>query len=124
MKKRQSHGAPVKICKRGISNAFAREPFRPDYVAIFCHQFDAVSSEIDEDFTLGWLAAPFGFSASPSIFAICTEGIQRAHHITESINGPWSGWEPCHSDIFVSDAISVEADVENILVEVDGWAWC
>ena len=46
-KKRQFPGASVKIRKRDISNAFKRAPLRPDYSAIFCHQCDALSAEIE-----------------------------------------------------------------------------
>ena len=121
----QFPGAPAKICKRDISNAFKRALLRPDYSAIFCHQFDAESSQAGEDIALAWMALPFGFSAAPAIFALCAEVIQRTHHSMESENGSWSGRGPFHSEIFVGDAIFVESDIGNISDEVvGGWEWC
>ena len=97
-------------------------PLHSDYVAIFCHQFDAWSSGMASDIALVRYSLPFGFSASPAIFATRTEVIQRAHHITQGGNGARSGWGPLHSYIFADDAIFVETDMGNILREtVEGW---
>ena len=116
-KRRKYPGIPVKIPKRDISNAFKRVPLRPGYVAIFCHQFSAQSSGLAQDSIVGWLALPFGFAASPAIFAMCTDAIQKVHHIGKAHDGSWPGWEPFRSEIFDDDAIFVEADVGNILEE-------
>ena len=108
-----------------ISNAFKRVPLRPDFGAISFHQFGAESSQAGEDITSAWLALPYGFSASPAIFALRDVAIQRTRHIVESENGAWSGWEHFHSGIVADDAIFVEADIGNILQEaVEGREWC
>ena len=121
---RQFPGVPIKMCKRDISNAFERVPLRPDFSAIFCHQSDAESNQTGEDVTSAWLALPFGFAAPPAIFALCTEALQRAHHILEHENGSWSGWGKVHSGIFAADAIFAESDIGNIFPEVvEGWEW-
>ena len=123
-KQRQPPGVPIKVRKRDISNAPKRAPLRTDYSAISRHQFDAESSQTGGDITLDWLAFPFGFSAAPAIFALCTEAIQRTHHCMESENGSWSGWEHFHLGISVVDDIFVEADIWHILQEVvAGWEW-
>ena len=42
----------------------------------------------------------------------------------ESANGSSSGWGPAHSEIFVGDAIFVEADIGNTPNDVvEGWEW-
>ena len=121
-KKRQYPGIPIKVCKRDIINAFKRVPLRPDYVAIFCHQFSAQSSGLTQDVAVGWLAAPFGFAESPAIFAMCTEAIQKVHHIGQAQDGSWSGWEAFWSEIFAGDAIFAEADIGSISDEtVNEW---
>ena len=121
-KKRQYRGVPIKLRKRGISNAFKRVPLHPDCVAISCHQFASQSSGLEQDATVGWLALPFGLSASPAIIAMCTDAIQRVHHSGRALDGSWSGWGEFWSVIFAGDAIFVEADVGNILQETVG-AW-
>ena len=60
---------------------------------------------------MDWLALPIGFAASPAIFALCSEAMQRTHHIMESENGSWSGRERAHAEIFVDAAIFVEAGI-------------
>ena len=67
---RQFLGAPLEVCKRDTSNAFRRVPLRPDYVAISRRQFGAVMSGFSGDLTMECLSRPFGFSASPAIFAM------------------------------------------------------
>lgn len=84
--KRQFPGLPSNVCNRDIGSTFKRAPIRPDNVAFFCPQFGAVMSGCDGDFILGRLALPFGFAASPAIFAMCTDAIQRVHRITYAKN--------------------------------------
>ena len=117
-KQRQFPCVPVEICKRDISNAFNRVPLRPDYCAIFCHQCDAENNKTGADITLAWLAPPLRFSASPAIFAMRTEVIQRTLHSMESDDGSWSGWGQSLSEISAVDAIFGEADIGNIPTEV------
>ena len=115
----------MKICKLDISNEFKRVPLRPDYCAIFRHQFDAESRKTGEDIALDCLAIHVGFSASPAIFAMRAEVTQRTHHIAESEDGSWSRWEPSHSEIFAGDAIFVVDGIGNIPTDVvKGWGWC
>ena len=92
-KKWQYPGYPVKICKRDISNAFKRAPLHPDYIAIFCHQLESGASCLSHDATIGWLSLPFGFAASPAIFAMCTDVIQCVRYSGRPLDGSWSGWE-------------------------------
>ena len=66
-KKRQFPWVPVKECKRYVSNAFKRVLPRPDYVAIFCRQFDSAASGSEGDPARGWLARPVGVAAAPAI---------------------------------------------------------
>ena len=107
---------------RDISNASKRAPLRPDYIAIFCHQFASQASGLAQDATVGWLAPPFGFAAPPAIFAMCTDAIQRVHRSGRALDGSWSGWGAFWSVIFAGDAIFVEADVGDFLQEtVDAW---
>ena len=121
-KKRQYPGVPIKVCKRDISNAFKRAPLHPDYITIFCHQFAAQSIGVARDAAVGWLAFPSGFAASPAIFAMCTDAIQKVHRSGQAQDGSWSGWEAFWSEIFAGDAIFVEADIGNILnVTVSAW---
>ena len=121
-KKRQYPGYPIKLCKRDISNAFKRVPLHPDYIAIFCNQFERGASGLSHDATIGWLALPFGFSASPAIFAMCTDVIQRVHYSGRPSDGSWSGWGEFWSVIFVDDAIFSEAETQNVSNEtVAAW---
>ena len=91
-KKRQYTGVLIKLRNQDISNAFNRAPLHPDCVAISCHQFASQPSGLEQDATVGWLSLSFGFSASPAIFAMCADAIQRAHHSGRALGGPWSGW--------------------------------
>ena len=121
-KKRQYPGVTLKVSKRDIRNASKRAPLRPDYVAIFCHQFAAHPSGLTQDATAGWLALPFGFSVSPAIFAMCTSAIQKVHRSGSAQDGSWSGWGAFWSEIFADEAIFVGADIGNILNEtVTAW---
>ena len=88
---------------------------------LYPHQFEALSSGIADDITLGWLAFPFGFSDSVAICAMCAEVIQMAHQSMETADGSWSGWEPFRSEIFVEDTIFVGSDIGSILVEALEW---
>ena len=76
---------------------------------MFCHQFENVSSGLTQDATIGWLALPFGFAASPAIFAMCTDAVQRFHYSGRPLDGSRSGWEEFRSVIFADDAIFLEA---------------
>ena len=89
--KRQYPGVTIKVCKRDISNAPGRASLHPDYVAIFRPQFVAQSIGLTQDATVGWLASPFGFAASPAICAMCTEATQKVHHSGQAHDGSWYG---------------------------------
>ena len=105
----------MKIFKRDIRNAFKRASLHPEHIAIFCHQLEAQASGLNHDATVGGIALPFGFAASPAIFAMGTDAIQRAHRRYRARDGSWSGWEARYAEIFVGDAIFVEAAMGNIL---------
>ena len=91
-KKPQYPGVPIKSCKMDNVNAFNRVPLRPGYIAIFCHQCGAIASGMTQYATIGWLAPPFGFDASPEIFAMRTEVIHQVHRIAQSRDGSRPGW--------------------------------
>ena len=116
-KKRRNHGIPAKICKRDIINAFKRVPLRPDYIAIFRHQFESQAIGLRHDATIGWLARPFGFAASPAIFEMSTDFIQRAHRRYRARDGSWSGWASFYAEISADGAIFVETEMGNISSE-------
>ena len=82
-KQRQFPCVPVQICRRDISNAFKRVPLRPDFCAIFRHQFDAENIKTWEDITLAWLA-PL------SVFLLLRRLSSR--FVPKSYNGPALAW--------------------------------
>ena len=97
-------------------------PSHPDYIAIFCHQFESGASGLSRDAAIGWLALPFGFAASTAIFEMCTDVIQRVHYSGRPLDGSWSGWGEFWSVIFADDAIFAEAEIANISNEtVAAW---
>ena len=93
---------------------------RPDFIAIFCHQFDANAGELMQDATIGRSALRFGFAASPVIFAMCEEVIQKVNRSTQAREGTWR--DPFSSEIFVDASICAESGAGDILVgTVEGW---
>ena len=104
-------GFKVLMAKRDISNAFKRVLVHPDIARLFMHQFEGKDMEMEVNFSIGFLALPFGFLASPAFFNLITTTIQAIHKSMKPNDPVWNGPENYECFLYVDDAIFVEAEL-------------
>ena len=88
-KKRQYPGVQIKVCKRDISNAFKRVPHPSGLHIYFLPLIRESVKWIGTGFYRGMISMPFGCAASPDIFAMFADDIQRVHHSGRAQDGSW-----------------------------------
>ena len=89
--KRRYPSFKVWLAKRDLSNAFKRVFAHPDCAKVFAHQFLGEDFGISTNFSIGFLALPFGFLASPAYFSLVTSTIQSAHQSQGPAQADWNG---------------------------------
>ena len=111
--KRRYPSFKVWLAKRDLSNAFKRVLVHPDCGKIFMHQFMGEDFGISLNFSLGFLALPFGFLASPAYFQLVTSTIQSIHQSQSPTQSEWNDEERFQCFLYVDDAIFVESELGN-----------
>ena len=98
-------GFSVQLAKRDIDNAFGSVPLHPDCSRAFVHCFDATDVGSRFSVSIGFLALPFGFLASPSYFALATSPIQAIHQRHKPADVSWNDCDNYSAFLYIDDGI-------------------